>query len=659
MEKRWNLLEIDETSVQKLSKELGISSILAKILYNRGIRTVEEGRAYLFDTVEDLHDPFLMKGMEKAVHAICKALVEKKKIVIYGDYDVDGITSTSLLYSILCDLGGKPQYYIPERMSEGYGLNREAVQSLIGDKTDILITVDCGISSYDIVDEYKDDLTIIITDHHEPPQAIPPAFAVLNPKQPDCPYPFTQLSGAGVAFKLGQALWQTLRKEPLPGHIELSALGTVADVVPLTGENRIIVRYGLEAMREGKNVGLQALLADSGVDGKSLTAERIAFSVAPRLNASGRISHADLGVRLLLEKNPEKAKDMAHELSELNRERQDIEHDIASQAISQVIAEHRQGDNVLICSGVDWHPGVIGIAASRVKDKFYRPTLVISIHDGVGKGSCRSIPGFNMYEALAYCKDLLLQFGGHPMAAGFSILAENIEAFRQRLNEYGQKNMTADEYIPVLPIDEELREEDVTLHLIEELEKLEPYGAGNGHPLFTLHHAAVTECRPIGRKKNHLRLLLEGPHGTAMTGVGWSMATYCDSLFEGDGADVAFRLEKNEFRGNVSCQLMLEDIHGTIPDISLNRSIMIDVYKALRMCIPSQGLPLWQVRNSVVTKLRPYYDGHTVCAAILALGEIGVLARVDRDDGPFYYLPPIEGKMDLRSSPIYCKYCQK
>lgn len=442
MEKRWHLLEVDEAVVATLSAKLGISPILARILYNRGIQTVEEGRHYLFDTLQDLHDPFLMKGMDKAVRCICEALESKKRIVIYGDYDVDGITSTSLLYSILRDLGGKPRYYIPERMSEGYGLNRDAVQYLIDQGTEVLITVDCGISSYDIVNEFKDNLTMIITDHHEPPENIPPAFAVLNPKQPDCPYPFKQLAGAGVAYKLGQALWQRVMKEPLSGYIELTALGTVADVVPLTGENRIIVRYGLQAIRDGRNIGLQALIADSGVDPEKITADRIAFSVAPRLNASGRISHADLGVRLLLERDSEKACSMAQDLSVLNRERQDIEHEIAAQAIVQVLAEKRQHDNVLVCSGTDWHPGVIGIAASRVKDRFYRPSLVISIHDGIGKGSCRSIPGFNMYEALQSAQDLLLQFGGHPMAAGFSIAAEQIDAFRERLNAYGNSHMT-------------------------------------------------------------------------------------------------------------------------------------------------------------------------------------------------------------------------
>lgn len=659
MEKRWHLLEVDEAVVATLSAKLGISPILARILYNRGIQTVEEGRHYLFDTLQDLHDPFLMKGMDKAVRCICEALESKKRIVIYGDYDVDGITSTSLLYSILRDLGGKPRYYIPERMSEGYGLNRDAVQYLIDQGTEVLITVDCGISSYDIVNEFKDNLTMIITDHHEPPENIPPAFAVLNPKQPDCPYPFKQLAGAGVAYKLGQALWQRVMKEPLSGYIELTALGTVADVVPLTGENRIIVRYGLQAIRDGRNIGLQALIADSGVDPEKITADRIAFSVAPRLNASGRISHADLGVRLLLERDSEKACSMAQDLSVLNRERQDIEHEIAAQAIVQVLAEKRQHDNVLVCSGTDWHPGVIGIAASRVKDRFYRPSLVISIHDGIGKGSCRSIPGFNMYEALQSAQDLLLQFGGHPMAAGFSIAAEQIDAFRERLNAYGNSHMTADAYVPRLSVDEELTESDITLSLVQELRTLEPYGAGNAYPLFTLRHAVVTECRPIGRKKNHLRLLLEGPDGAAMTSVGWSMAAYCDRLFEGDEADVAFRLEKNEFRGNVSCQLMLEDIHGTVPAIELNRSIMIEIYKALRKCIPDRGLAVWQVRNSVVSKLWPYYDAHTICQAILALGEIGVLAQKDTEDGPFYYFPPVEGKMDLHSSPIYCKYCQE
>ena len=412
MEKRWHIQETDDASILDLADRAGISSVLAQILYNRGIRTNEEIRRYLYDDMDDLDDPFLMKGMKKAVERICRAIEEQEKIVIYGDYDVDGITSTALVYSVLRDLGGCPSFYIPERQSEGYGLNADALQVLQDDGTHVLITVDCGISSHDLIEQFNQSMDIIVTDHHMPPQLIPDTYAVINPKQEGCPYPFKDLAGAGVAFKLCQALWQKRNGKTLPGYVELCALGTIADLVPLRGENRILVKEGLKRMKKGLNTGVQALLTSSGLTPDTITAGRIAFTAAPRLNAAGRISHATRGVEVLLESDAGKATSLADELSELNKERQDIEHTIAEQAVNQIEEKGQSQDGVLVAYGNDWHSGVIGIAASRLVEKFYRPALVISIHDGIGKGSCRSIPGFNMYEALKSADDLLIQYGG-------------------------------------------------------------------------------------------------------------------------------------------------------------------------------------------------------------------------------------------------------
>ena len=370
MKKRWRVIPADEGCARSLSEQLHISPILAQLLVHRGITSAECGRHFLYDSLEQSCDPFLMKGMEKAVQRICRAIEGKEKIIIYGDYDVDGITATSLLYWVLSDLGAEPSFYIPERQSEGYGLNRDAVQHLKDEHTNVLITVDCGISSYDIVDSFRGDMDIIVTDHHEPPADIPPAYAVLNPKQEGCAYPFKELAGAGVAYKLCQALWLRLCGEALAGYTEIAALGTIADLVPLTGENRIIVRDGLQRMKEGYNTGLQALLAVSGLTPDSISAGRIAFTAAPRLNAAGRISHAEKGVRLLLETDEEKAGRIAEELNELNKERQDIEHDIARQAVRQIEAEKRRDDGVLVAYGQDWHAGVIGIAASRLVEEY-------------------------------------------------------------------------------------------------------------------------------------------------------------------------------------------------------------------------------------------------------------------------------------------------
>ncbi|WP_287771046.1 single-stranded-DNA-specific exonuclease RecJ, partial [Megasphaera sp.] len=511
MEKRWQFAPFEEGLTSALTEQLHISPILAQILANRGIADVEEGRHFLQDTLNDMADPFLMDGMETAVRRLKQAVEDKERIVIYGDYDVDGITSTSLVYSVLRDLGASPQFYIPERQSEGYGLNEEALQHL-EHEADVLITVDCGISSYELVREFSPHLDIIITDHHEPPEKIPPALAVLNPKKPGCPYPFKELAGAGVAYVLCRALWQRCCNEDLAGYSDLSALGTIADLVPLIGENRIIVRQGLELMKKGQRTGLYALLRASGLVDKEITAGRIAFTAAPRLNAAGRISHATKGVELLLETDDEKAAAAAAELSELNAERQDIEHTIAKEAIAQIESRQQGRDGVLIASHEDWHVGVIGIAASRLVEKYYRPALVITISDGIGKGSCRSISGFNMYEALQSAKDLLIQFGGHTMAAGFSIKAENIEGLRERLLDYAKEHMTADDYIPLVHLDKELETPDVSLDMIAELSSLEPYGMGNSRPVFSLRNLTVEEIRPIGRDKQHVRIVVCGPH---------------------------------------------------------------------------------------------------------------------------------------------------
>lgn len=656
MKKRWRVIPADEGCVSLLSEQLHISPILAQLLVHRGITSAECGRHFLYDSLEDSCDPFLMKGMDKAVQRICRAVEGKEKIIIYGDYDVDGITATSLLYLVLSDLGAVPAFYIPERQSEGYGLNRDAVQHLKEAHTAVLITVDCGISSYDIVDSFRHDMDIIVTDHHEPPADIPPAYAVLNPKQEGCAYPFKDLAGAGVAYKLCQALWLRLRREPLAGYTEIAALGTIADLVPLTGENRIIVRHGLQRMKEGYNTGLQALLAVSALEADAISAGRIAFTAAPRLNAAGRISHAEKGVRLLLETDKLQAEHIAEELNELNKERQDIEHDIARQAVRQIEKEKRSRDGVLIAYGQNWHAGVIGIAASRLVEAYYRPSLVISIHDGVGKGSCRSIAGFNMYDALQYADDLLIQYGGHPMAAGFSIQADRIEAFRRRLLEYAASHMSEDDYIPQLSIDGELRPEDITLDLIGELSQLEPYGMGNSRPVFSLQGCTVDEVRPIGRDKKHLRLVLRSGRHTRLSGVGWSMADACNEIMEGDSIDIAFQLERNDFNGVSSPQLVVQDLRGPDIPIRLDRAVMIDIYLALKKCIPEWGMPVWQVQQRVLAAEGDRYEAHAVYAAILVLKEIGVLKIRSDVDGPSYYFPVLSGKMCLHMSPTYQKY---
>ncbi|MGN0947987.1 MAG: single-stranded-DNA-specific exonuclease RecJ [Megasphaera sp.] len=658
MEKRWQFSQPEKGLLASLSEQLHISPVLAQVLANRGIASVEEGSRFLHDTLAALADPFLMKGMDAAVMRLEQAIKAKERIVIYGDYDVDGITSTSLLYSVLRDLGAAPHFYIPERESEGYGLNECALEEL-SREADLLVTVDCGISSYDLVREFADRLDIIITDHHEPPAQIPPALSVLNPKQDGCAYPYKELAGAGVAYVLCRALWQHCCGEALPGYTDLAALGTIADLVPLTGENRILVRHGLAAMKEGKRIGIKALLDASNLSGKAITAGRIAFTAAPRLNAAGRISHATKGVELLLETDPVKAAAAADELSRLNTERQDIEHTIAQEAIAQIEKQGRCRDGVLIAYGEGWHVGVIGIAASRLVETYYRPSLVITVRDGVGKGSCRSIAGFNMYEALQSAADLLIQFGGHTMAAGFSVKAENIEALRSRLLDYAAAHMTAADYVPLVHIDRQLQPSDVSLELIAELARLEPYGMGNSRPVFSLSGAVVDEIRPIGRDKQHVRLVARGADRTRLAGVAWSQAHLCDEIVEGDTVDLAFQLERNDFNGTSSPQLVIQDVHLPARRIELDRTVMVDIYIALKKCLPEWGMPVWQVRRRLAAAEGDRYDVHVIYAAIVVLREIGVLKVRQDEDGPAYYFPVLAGKMNLHMSPTYELYCKE
>ena len=361
-------------------------------------------------------------------------------------------------------------------------------------------------------------------------------------------------------------------------------------------------------------------------------------------------------MRLLLETDQEKAGRIAEELNELNKERQDIEHDIARQAVQQIEAEKRRDDGVLVAYGQDWHAGVIGIAASRLVEEYYRPSLVISVHDGVGKGSCRSIAGFNMYEALQYADDLLIQYGGHPMAAGFSIQADRIEDFRQRLIDYAAAHMKEEDYIPQLAVDGELRPDDITLSLVGELSQLEPYGMGNSRPVFSLQGCTVDEARPIGRDKKHLRLVLRSGKHTRISGVGWSMAEACDEIMEGDCIDVAFQLERNEFNGVASPQLVVQDLRGPDIPVHLDRTVMIDIYLALKKCIPEWGMPVWQVQQRALAAEGDRYEAHAIYAAILVLKEIGVLKIRSDVDGPSYYFPVLSGKMCLHMSPTYQKY---
>ena len=436
-ERIWEIREYDKHKAGCLAAELGISPLVTGILLERGLNDTESMREFLYGSLTPFHDPFLLKDMEKSVRRIEKALAAGEKITVYGDYDVDGISASSLLYIYLQDRGANVQTYIPQRKSEGYGLNDDALQSIAEGGTTLVITVDCGISGIHEVENAPQCLDIIITDHHTVPEQLPPAFAIVNAKQADDAYPFKELSGVGIAFKLCQALEQ---KQPgrLPEWTELTelaALGTVADIVPLVGENRELVRRGLAAMSSTKLVGLRALIEASGLAKENIAADNIGFGLAPRLNAVGRLEHAQRAVELLVTKDAYKATEIAAELNRENSLRQDISRQIQEDA-EALLAQEEHIDTAIVLASEGWHQGVIGIVASRLVDKYHLPTILLSISGEMAKGSCRSIPALNLYEAIAAEADILTQFGGHHQAAGLTLPAAKVEEFRRRFKAY-------------------------------------------------------------------------------------------------------------------------------------------------------------------------------------------------------------------------------
>ncbi len=657
-EKRWRIMPGQPTTESELSTALGVHPIVAKLLVNRGITTVAAGAEFLHGTLDTLLDPFGLKGMTEAVAAIEKALAAKEPIVVYGDYDVDGITATSLLYRFLKKCDAQVSYYIPERQSEGYGLNAEALEHIIEQGAKLVITVDCGISSHDIVAGVKDRLPMIITDHHNAPEIIPNSVAVINPKQPGCLYEDKNLSGVGVAFKLCQALWLKRTGQPYLDDLDIVALGTVADVVPLIGENRVIVEAGLRKMNDAPNLGIAALIDVAGLNDKKITAGHIGFTLAPRLNAAGRVTHATRAVELLTTADPDTAQAVAEELQATNMERQAIERSIHEEARLDVVNQGEGADKVIVVAGEGWHPGVIGIVASRLVEEFYKPTMVISVHDGIGKGSCRSIENCNIYEALKSAEDLLLQFGGHHQAAGFSIDEANIPALRERLTQYCKEHLTDEDYVPIVDIDATMTAADVNIELIDQIGTLEPYGMGNSTPIFALPDATVRDVYLMGHQKNHCKIILDGPGDTALDAIAWQGEAYHSEIYPGESVRVAFSLQKNEWQGRVTPQLIIQDISLLKPQrAKLTTEGLREMYVLVKNIFRGATAPKYIVTAEVIHR---HPAGQTDKEALLALAvfeELGILKEERHDDGaPIYRWCHVKGKLELITSLTFLKY---
>lgn len=561
--KSWRLVPDQQELREHLSECLGITEVVAQLLINRGISTEQDAKTFLYAGYETLGNPFALKDMEKAVLRIECAIHNQEKITIYGDYDVDGITSCAILYKLLTRLGAIAEYYIPERQSEGYGLNSQALEHLYQTGTKLLITVDCGISSLEETAAMLGKMDIIITDHHQPPSTLPVAAAIINPKRTDCPYPDKQLAGVGVAFKLCQALWFTCQvsKPMFLDNVELVAVGTIADIVPLVGENRLLVKLGLERLPNTSNMGIKSLLEVCNLRGAKIDAGKVGFMLAPRLNAAGRVGHASLAVELLVTEDKDRARAIAVFLDEENCRRQVLEKEILESTEDVITSSNLTSGKVIVVAGEDWHPGVIGIVASRLVDRYYQPAIVISIRDGIGKGSCRSIPGFDIYEALSSCSELLVKFGGHKQAAGLTIEVGNIDAFRQRMNEKASL-LSDDTYRPVLQIDTLVSLEQISALLLEQLACLAPHGMGNPTPVFACRELQVADLKSIGQNGKHLKLKVRRQNSTGDV-IGWGMGEMAASIHRNDSIDLAFAPEFNEWQGHRNIQLKAFDVKKT------------------------------------------------------------------------------------------------
>lgn len=560
LKKKWLLREFDKNRVVEMSKTFHISPLTAIILYNRGIREDEEITRFLSKDLGVMHDPYLLKDMEKAVERIRQARDNHEKITIYGDYDVDGITSIAILYKQLTEMGMKVAYYIPDRMQEGYGVNRDALDKIRQDGSSLIITVDTGITAVEEGEYAKEiGMDIIVTDHHECKETLPNVYAAIDPKQKDCPYPFKSLAGVGVVFKLIQALDE---RKSLPDlmdkYADLMCLGTVADISPLVDENRVIVTEGLKRFKTTKNTGLKALI-DVSTNGKAITTSTIGYIIAPRINASGRLGCAGRSVDLFLTDDEAKAKELAESLCEENTLRQHTEQKMFKEAL-EYLESHPEvkEDKVIIIPHKDWHHGIVGIVSSKITEKFYKPSILFAIDGDEAKGSGRSVNGFNLFGALENCSELLEKFGGHELAAGLTIKASNIETFRKKINECSKDSFTEQMLTPTIMLDAAIKVPYISLETVNDINRLQPFGVDNPTPSFAIRNIKIHKISVMSEGK-HLRMTLL-KDGKYLDSVGFGMGEYYQHLEEGDFIDVAFALDINDYKGFQNVQLILKDI---------------------------------------------------------------------------------------------------
>ena len=558
---RWVVSSADADAVERLKRELNVSPLLARLLVLRGMREPEAAQAFLNPTLSQLHDPYRMAGMKDAVERLQRAIEQKEKILIYGDYDVDGTMAVVVLLTALKGLGARVETHIPHRLTDGYGMRVPVVEEAAARGFRIAISVDTGIREHEVLARARElGLDCVVTDHHLPDALLPPACAVLNPRRADCAYPEKSLAGVGVAFKLAQALLgPRLSERALESYLKVVAIGTIADVVPLLGENRVIARFGLAGLRQPAQAGLAALLAVAGLAGEEITAGDVGFRIAPRLNAAGRMENARDVIDLFTASDASQARVIAERLERLNRDRQRVEDAILREILEIMERRPEMAERYsLVLAGEGWHRGVIGIVAQRVVDRYHRPTLVIGVEDGVGIGSGRSIRAFHLLEALHAVSDLFDRFGGHAQAAGFAMCAARIPELERRLESYARSVLAPADLAPVLSVDAEVNWGEIDWPLYENLQRLGPFGCGNPTPVLAARGLRLVMAPRILQDK-HLKLkVAQGPR--SLDALGWGLAGRGEGLVPGQQLDLAFILDQNVFQGTASLQLVIRDL---------------------------------------------------------------------------------------------------
>ena len=551
----------DPDRSRSLARDLDAPLAASQALVNRGVDTLESARRFLEPSLDDLHDPALLLDMDLAVERINVAIAQGEKILVHGDYDVDGVTSTYLLYAALTDLGGRVEYRIPHRTRDGYGLSVGSIEDAHRRRCSLIVTVDCGITAIEAVARASElGIDTVITDHHEPPATLPLAAAVVNPHRAECGYPFKSLAGVGVTFKLVQALMRGRGGlERAAEYLDVVAIGTIADVVPLVGENRVLARLGLDRLNRGARTGLRALIDVAGLGGKRITSGQVAFVLAPRINAAGRMGNAEQGLRLLLSRASDEARVCAESLEEDNELRRRYDEEALTEAAQRVETEldWPRCASILLWSD-RWHPGVIGIVASRLVERFQRPTILVALNGDLGRGSGRSLAGLDLNQVLAQCQDLLLGHGGHAFAAGLTVSRDRLPELRQRLDVLVRERLSAEDYVPRLVVDAELNLSECDLKLVDWLERLSPHGLGNPEPLYLAQSVLIESASMVGGGK-HLRLAVRDATGSAQA-IGFGMGVQHRGLKAGMRCDLAFVPSRNEWMGETRVQLKLKGV---------------------------------------------------------------------------------------------------